>query len=884
MSWLRRITNFFRRDQVEDEIREELASHIAEAIERGRSATDARKAFGGELLQRERIRDLKLIPGLDALLSDIVFGWRQLRKRPAVSAAAILSLALAIGATTAAFRLMDAVLLRTLPVAQPERLFYLANTYLDQAGRPDYQDEFDYPTFRQYRQLVADRADLMVVSFNHREDAVFSPDGEIDRIYRQYLSGNVFSVFNLQPAAGRLLAPHDDMTPGASPVAVLSYEFWTRRFGRSPNIIGKTFRMGPDQFQIVGVAPRGFIGTEPGAITDVFVPAMMNTQAIDSPGWSWFRIWVHPKQGFSAEQARLPLQASFTRDHQEQFKHFHSDTPVAVRDAYLSQKLILLSATSGSSDLQKTYRRPLLILALIVVLVLLIACLNVGNLMAAQASSRAREMALRVSIGAGRGRLIQLVLVESAMLAAIASVIGTLFASWSAPLVVSMLHMPEDPVRLVLESGWPALAFNTVLASLVALLFGLAPALLASGVKPLGALKTGEGPRGRNGMLALLAAQVAFCVLVLFVAGLFVATFKRLTNRPLGFSANHVLVMDSSASKAQPPQVWMQVADRLRSTPGVQSVGLAGWPLLSRNRWTADVRVTGHAIEARSPYLLDVSSGFFETMDIGLINGRDFRPGDLAPQMQGSRPRPGVGIVNEAFARTYFSGQNPLGRSVGLLQSKDLPTPMEIVGYVRDAAYYDIREPMHPTIYVPMADRQDNTFLVRSAGNPLALAPILRATVPKARSDFQVRTIQEQSAFVRWQVLRERLLASLSLFFSIVALALAAIGLYGLLNYSVTRQRRDIGIRMALGARPGQIVRKVTSTPLSMVALGLLFGLAGGLICGRVVESLLFDVEPTEASAIAVPLLALLAAALLASVPPAIRAAQIDPAKTLRSE
>ncbi len=886
MSWIRQFTNLFRRDRLDREIAEELASHVEEAVEQGRSAEEARKAFGNVLLQRERSRDIKVLPWLEALASDAVFGWRQLRKRPAVSAAAILSLALAIGATTAAFRLVDAVLLRTLPVAHPHRLFYLAASYIDRDGRPDYRDDFDYPTFRQYREAVADRADLMVVGFSVRQDAVFEASTEAERVYRQYLSGNVFGVFGLQPALGRLLASHDDLIPGAHPVAVLSYDYWTRRFARDRGVLGKTFRMGNDRLQIVGVAPEGFIGTEPGAVTDVFMPATMNAEAINSPGWSWFRIWVHPKTGFSAEQVRQPLQASFIREHQERLKGFHSDTPKPVIDAYLREKLLLHPAGSGASDVQREYRRPLVILAVFVVLVLLIACTNVGNLLTAQATSRVREMALRVSIGAGQQRLIQLVLVESALLAAMASVLGTVFAWWSAPLVVSMLHVPEDPVRLVLDFGWRGLAFTVALACFVALLFGLAPALRASGVKPISALRGGEDPRSRRRwMNGLLAAEIAFCVLVQFVAGLFVSSFQRLSSRPLGFSAEHVLVMDSSASREQPLQVWMQVADRFHDTPGVKSVALAGWPLLSGNRWTTDVRVPGHAIEPRSPYVLDVSPGFFETMRIGQIDGRDLRPGDLPPRLSSSgQPLTGVGIVNEAFARAYFSGRNPVGRSVQVRQCKDLSASMEIVGYVRDAAYRDVHEPMHPTVYVPMGGRQNNTFLVRTAGDPVALVPILRRAVSKARPDFRVRTIQPEIALVRWQMLRERLLGTLSLFFAIVALVLAAIGLYGVLNYSVTWQRREIGIRMALGARPVQVVRRVATGLLGVVSLGLVLGLAGGMACGRFVESLLFEVKAADPGRMAAPLLTLLGAALLAALPPAIRAAKIDPAETLRSE
>src|SRR5882724_270748 len=715
MSWMRRLANLFRQRRLNDEIDEELASHIEEAIARGRSAEEARRAFGGALRHREQSRDIKLLPWLDALAADVVFGWRQLNKHRVASAAAILSLALAIGATTAAFRLVDAILLRTLPVAEPGRLFFLATTFIDRDGHPDDHDDFDYPTFRQYRNTVADRADLMVVGMSAPQDVVFRSGGETERLYRQYVSGNLFGVFGLQPALGRLLTPNDDL-PGVPPVAVLSYDYWTRRFAREPNVIGKTFRMGNDRFETIGIAPKGFIGTEPGAVTDVFIPAMARTDAINSPGWSWLRIWVHPKTGVSPEQVRQPLQAAFTHEHQERIKSFQSDTPKQIIDSYLNEKVLLSPAASGASDIQKEYRRPLLILAVLVALVLLVACANVGNLLTAQAAARTREMALRVSIGAGQWRLIQLVLVESALIAIAASALGLLFAWWSAPLVVSMLHVHEDPVRLILDFGRRELGFIVAVALSVTLLFGLAPALRASAVKPMSALKGGEDPHSRRRVMnALLAAQTAFCVLVLFVAELFVAAFERLSNRPLGFSYQQVLVIDTSASKEQPVHIWMQVVEQLRETPGVQCVSLAGWPLLSRNRWTGDVRVPGHAVEARSPYFLDVSPGFFETMRIGLINGRDFRPGDVPPRLKGStQPLPGAGSVNEAFARTYFSGQNPVGRLVGVRQDKDVSAPTEIIGYVRDAAYYDVREPMHPTMYVPMGDRQYNTFLVRT--------------------------------------------------------------------------------------------------------------------------------------------------------------------------
>ena len=887
MSWTSRFANLFRRERLDQELLEEMNAHLEEALEQGRAAEEARRAFGNALLHRERSSDVRLLRWLDALASDVVFGLRQIRKHRAASAAAILSLGLAVGATTAAFRLVNAVLLRTLPVAEPERLFYLSTTFTDRDGHPDTHDEFDYPTYRKYREIVADRADLVVAGrVNDRRDVTYGSTEEIEKMYRQYVSGNFFGTLGLQPSLGRLIAPNDDLTPGGQPVAVLSYAYWTRRFARDPHVLGKTFRLGSYRFEIIGVGPKNFTGTEPGALTDVFLPAMMNASAIDAPGWVWFRIWVRPNVGVSPEQIRQPLQAAFLRAHQNGLKNFPPGTPKTILDAYLNEQILILPAASGASRIQKEYRRPLLILALLVGLVLLIACANVGNLLTAQAAARAREMALRVSIGAGQWRLIQLVLTESALLAVAASLLGMLFASWSAPIVVSMLHVPGDPVRLVLDAGWQGLAFSIALTLSVTLLFGLVPALRASTVKPMSVLKGGDDPHSRRRLMsALLCAQTAFCVLVLFVGGLFVATFERLVNRPLGFAPQNIVILDAnSRGKNQPVSEWLQVVDQLRQTPGVESASLAGWALLTGNRWTRAVRVPGQAIEQRFPYFLSVAPGFFETMRIGTLGGRDFRAADAAPRQNVA----GVGIVNEAFARTYFHGQNPVGQMADVYLGKNAATPMQIVGCVRDAAYGSVREPIRPTVYVPMGSVNNEegslAFIVRTAADPRALASTLRRQISGAAPGFLVRTVTMESELVSWHLIRERLLATLSLFFSGIALVLAAVGLYGVLNYSVTQQRREIGIRLALGARSVHVVRQVLASLAVMLGIGAAAGLAAGVASGRFLEALLFDVRATDLSVLASPLLMLAAAGLVAALPAAIRAVRIDPARTLRDE
>ncbi len=889
MSWATRFTNLFRQRRLNGEIDEELASHIEEALERGRSAEESRKAFGSALHHREQIRDIRLLPGLDTLASDVLFGWRQLNKHRAVSAAAILSLALATGATTAAFRLVDAALLRMLPVAEPQRLFFLAINQPDpRDGHPDYRDDFDYPTFRNYGRTLAGRADLMVVGMSAPQDVIFGSGDQTEKIYREFVSGNVFGVFGLRPAAGRLLTHGDDEAPGSHAVAVLSYDYWRRRFSGDPSAIGKAFRLAGASYEIVGVAPKGFTGTEPGIVTDIFIPATMNVRALDSPGWSWFRIWVRPKTGVSPEQIVQPLQAALTLETEASMKKgLFSDMPKQAINAYRNRSVALLPAGAGASNMQREYRRPLLILGVLVALILLIASANVGNLLTAQAAARGREMALRVAIGAGRGRLVQLVLIESALLAAIASLIGALFSWWSAPLVVSMLAPAERPVRLVLDADWRALLFSFALTAAIAVFFGLEPALRASAIKPISALKGGEDPHARRGLVhSLVTLQVAFCVLVLFMAGLFVSTFERLSHRRLGFLPQGVLILETQArGQGLAPEVWRQVADRLRQTPGVESTAFAMWAPLTGNHWTGTVRVPGRAEEPRSPYFLSVSPGYFSTMGIGWIDGRDFRPGDGQPKLKGETELVGgAGIVNEAFARAYFDGQNPVGRTVAVREGRDLFAAMEIVGYVRDSCYSSVRESIRPTVYVPTESKGGGSFIVRTAGDPRTLAPILRREIPQAYPELMVRSTDTQGALVLRQMLRERLLAMLSSFFAVLALVLAAVGLYGVLNYSVIQQRREIGIRMTLGARPSQVVHRVTSRLLGLVCLGLFIGLAGGVACQRFVESLLFEVKATDPLMVGAPVLTLLCAAVLAALPPAVRAVKIDPAQTLRSE
>ena len=888
--WLHRLLGTVRPRRGDADLQEELRLHMELAAEdaqrRGQPVRAARMHTGGAGHAMDALRDQRGWPWLQALLADVVFAWRQLNKHRTATAAAVLSLGLAVGATTAAFRLLDAVFWRALPITQSERFFALGWNSMTSQGEPDYRDDFDYPTFRRYRDAVGARAEVMVVGTSSRQDIVI--DGEAERASRQYVSGNVFSSFGLRPEIGRLIVASDDVEPRGRDVAVLSYEYWSRRFGRDPSVVGRTFRWGRSTMEIIGVSPQGFTGTEPGRMTDFFVPATVNSQALNSRGWSWFRIWVRPNDAVSVEQVRQLVQAQVTRDRQEEVKSLPGNASGPRIKAFLNEQIQLSTAAAGVSGLQRTFRRPMLILAALVVLVLLIACANVANLLIAQAVARANEMALRVSIGAGRGRLIQLVLVESALLAVCASIAGAVFAWWAAPFVVSLLAF-QEPVQLVLNANWRVLGFGIALTVVVTMLFGLAPALRASTVRPFGALKVREDRQGHRRLVrSLIGVQMAFCLFVLFTAGLFAATLKNLSDRSLGFEPDNLAVLEINLTgEKQPAQVWAEVGERIRATPGVENAAFAMWVPLSENRWRAPVSTDGHPAEDNSPFFLGVSPAYFSTMRIGLVAGRDFRVDDSARALEpitGTRSLPVVGIVNEAFARAYFDGRSPIGRQVLVRQERDVDVPMEIIGLVRDAAYYDVREPMRPTVFVPNDARNQAAMVVRTTGDPVALGPTLRRSVTQIRSDFRVMNVATQRAFVQRQMLRERLLATLSLFFAAVALFLAGVGLYGVLNYAVIQRRREIGVRMALGARAVHVVRGVIVEMMTPVGVGAVLGLGAGLAFGGLIERILFEVKATDPLAVTAPLLTLALAAALAALPPALRAVRIDPAQTLRSE
>jgi len=883
MSLWSRVANAVRGEQLSREIAEEMESHIAEAVEQGRDPDEARRALGSsyqQRQQRETSYEIRTVGWLELLRADIIFGWRQLKRNKVTSIVAILSLALAMGACIGAFRLIDALLWRPLPVAHAERLYTISREAFTPEGKPIRSDMWAYPSFSLMRDAVKDQAELIAVSPASRTDLTYGSDQDMEKANVQYVSGSMFQAFGLQPALGRLLAENDDRTPGSHPYAVLSHDYWTQRFGQDSQVVGRTLRIGKELYEITGVVDGPFTGTEPGTMTDMFLPVMMHPLVTRSDA-SWARTLVLVKPESALEPLRQKLSAISRAFEQERAKGSTGADKIFFQKI-IDATLLIETAGAGISSLQEEYRKALGILGVLVAMVLLIACANVANLKMAQSAMRSREMALRVAIGAGRGRLVRMLLVENAMLAVLAAGLGALFAWRSAPLVVTMIQSSDSPVRLLLYTDWKILGFGVALVCCVLLLFGVLPALRASAVKPVSALKGGDDdPHSRRRLMhGMIAAQVAFCFLVIFVSGLFVRTFESLSNKPLGFSPENLLLLDVVAQQGQPPVVWDQIADNLRIVPGVERVAIAGWPLLSGGAWNNFVSVGGGTPSPIVTYLLAISPGWSETMKIPLLDGRDFRPRDTAP---------GQAIVNQSFAETFFDGKNPIGKTF-----QERENHYQVVGLVADAPYGNLRDAIVPVAYIPFHEvnaqgvaqpETQETFLVRTSGsNPLALASVLRKAISQARAGFRVSDLRTQSGLVRAQTVRERLLAMLAAFFSFVALLLAAIGLYGVLRYSVQQRERVCGIRIAVGARIADIAWPATSRISLMVMTGAVIGAALGIASVRYVETLLYGVKGSDPVMLTGPALVLLAIALLSALPVIARASRIDPKIMLRVE
>jgi predicted permease len=904
MSWWSRFVNVGRADRVTREIEEEQRFHIAARIDdlvaggmtREAATAQAEQKFGRRLLLREASRDVKLLNWVESLWRDVRLGVRLLRKDTIVSSAAVISLGLAIGAVTSAFALIDALILRELPVRDPAALVMFDR--VNPQGGARFSNFCSYPLLDRLRQTASSHMDVFSMSHQSLRQAILNDSGGIEeKIGTQFVSGNAFSVLGITPALGRLLTPSDDQTIGGHQTAVISHAFWTRRLGGDPRVVGQWLQIEQLPYRIVGVAQAGFTGVHPGVLTDVWLPNMMfQRDSITSPNWNWLQVWGRLKPRVTREATQAAVQTVFTNFELERRAE---NAKTAGRpdlgpgtDAKSRQKLAaelaitLHDASAGQSEVRREFQRPLIALAMIAACVLLIACSNVANLLLARGAARGREMALRASIGAGRARLVQQVLVESSVLTAAAVALGIICAMAATPLIVGLISTSENPIYVDTRLDWRVLAFVASVGCITTMLFGLVPAIRAAGARPgdassggLGSAAALAGGRAHTGVVRpLVALQIGVSVMILFVAALLMRSFDRLVHVDLGFNPDRVTLLtiesrerfDADRSRA----VNRQLLERVRALSGVEHVSLSGWALFKGWSWGQDVDIPGRGSSPTSR--LGVSSDFFKTMDARIMDGREF----AAHEDNATRPIPAV--VNKAFARTYFPGERAVGRRIGTsVRSQSIP--MEIVGVIDDVRDGSVRGQVGPFVFSPLADAL-GTLQVRSTLDPRTLGDRVREELPRVHPALRLVDVTRQTALVNNSLLRERLLAVLSGFFAALGLALAAVGLYGVSSYAVVRRTREIGIRLTLGARPAAVVRNVLGRLALAVAAGIAAGLAGGVYFARFVQALLFETEPVSAWGFGVPVLALLGVALAASWPPARRATRVDPAEALRFE
>jgi predicted permease len=906
MSWFSRLTNALNPRRLDDDLAEEMKDHLerrAAALEqKGLKAEDARRQahlrFGNTTRLREESRGIRLWAWLEGTLQDLRYSWRGMRKTPAFAATAVLSLGLAIGANTAIYSIVDAAVLRPLPVSNPDRLFLLSYPDISQPGSPAGQERefFSYPMYQEFIAASRPAARLALFSYVGRAEAQGpNASAPIEKIDKQFVSGEAFDLLGVTPALGHLFSADDDHMSEGNAVAVLSYEYWRRRFHADPALLGRILKIDGKPYEIVGVTRQGFFGVEPGKFVDVWVPATTyESKALTDLGWNSFRILGRLAPDVTRGQVQARLQPSFHEFQLERVKGFPM-MPAVIREQFLQSAIRAHSAAEGVSDFRKTFSRPLWIVFGIAAGILLIACANVASLLLARATARRNEMAMRVSLGAARMRLIRQMLTESLMLSLMAGVLGWLLARMIAPSLVRFVSTPGDPVQFALAIDSRVLFFCIGVSTLAAVLFGLAPAWHASGVQPMLALRTSAGQAGKLRLGKLfVSVQVACAFCLVTIGAAFLFSLGNLLRVDPGFDARNVAVLNLTMEgvKSDDPVAWsashpgeqarlrnlmFQLQRQIANQPGVQGVALAWWPIFQGTGWSQQVIIPGQGPSEREEIFYRVSPGYFAALRTPLVAGRDFQVRDSTAR------QPIPAIVNEAFAKRYFSSVNVLGRDFSYL-FRHSPVREVIVGIAADAHYYDLRESADPIVYLPLEPTNGLTLYIRS---PLKLGQIVRVVDRETHtigSSMRVREVTTLETIVGNTLLREKLVAGVGGAFAFFGLLLAAIGLFGLLNYSVGRRTKEMGVRMALGAQRAEIISLVLKDVSGLMSAGLFVGLGGALAIMAVFRSLLFGIRMGDPFVIGTAMALFLFTGLLAASLPAHRAATIDPMLALREE
>ncbi|HVL67483.1 MAG TPA: ABC transporter permease [Vicinamibacterales bacterium] len=829
------------------------------------------------------------------LVPDLRLALRGLRRNPLFAAVAILSLALGIGANTAIFTLLDQIVLRKLPVRAPDELVMLWQDAYNMGSNAGTRMH-SYPLYQDLQQRAEPLSEVLC---RRLVAASVSVGNATERVTAEMVSGNYFSMLGVAPAAGRVFnSQEDDQIYNGHPVVVLSYDYWTTRFARDPGVVGSTILVNDHPMTIVGVSARGFVGLDPAQSPQIRVPILMKPVML--PDWTWLRIsdrrarWVQVfgrlKPGYTLESARAPLQGLFT-----QIRQYEMSLPVAStwsaysREQFMKGRLVVESAAGGFSGIRNEFSTALLVLMCMVGLVLLIACANVANLLIARAFMRQKELAVRLSLGAGRGRLMAQMLVESLVLAALGAAAGLGVAVLLTRALLSLVPAGSAPLLLDAAPDTRILLFTLVLTVVTALVFGLVPAVRASRPDPWTTLKDtiGSVTGGRGSLFlrkGLVIAQVALSFVLLFGAGLFVRSLQNLKGTDTGVALDNLITFQLSPSLSgyddeRATRFYDALLERIRSAPGVTAAAFISVPILAGSEWDSSVSVEGHIAadgEDMQAFMNALSPGYFQTMQIPLLEGRDFTRADQKPQST-------VAIVNRRFAEHYFKGQSAIGRRLGF-GGPNAPLDIEIVGVVADSLYEGPREGVRRQVFVPRWGRQSAAFYVRTRTSSADAFHAARHEVRQLDASMPVYQMKTLRGQLEETLLTDRLIALLSAGFGLLATLLASIGLYGVMAFIVARRRRELGVRLALGAQPRGVIWLVMREVLLLLAVGLAVGVPAGLVLGRYVSSQLHGMQPHD-PVIALATLALLAAvSVAAGLVPARRASQIDPILALRAE
>jgi predicted permease len=861
---------------------------VDENIRRGMSLEEARyaaqRSFGGVDQIKEVYRDRRGIPLIETTLQDVRFAIRVLRRSPVYTTVVVLTLAIGIGANTAIFSLVDAVLIKLLPVNNPEQL--VAIDTFNQRGE---RTNFSYPLFEQLRDRTNTfKGVFTAIDGTSNMEMVGPANSEPLRVEVQLVSGEYFPVLGVNAITGRTLTVEDNKVPGAHPVAVINYALWRNKLGGDGSIVGKGIKLKNQPFTIVGVTPPDFFGESVGRAPDVWVPLMMQPNFdrgesfLGMPNMGWLRVMARLEPGESREQAQAALGVWLSQ--------VQSDQGELGRNARRLSRVEVVPGSRGLSETRDKFSKQLWILTVVVGLLLLIACANVANLLLVRASSRAKEVAVRLAIGAGRGRLIRQFLTESLLLAFTGAVLGLILASWGSRLLLRMASEGAGPIPIDVSLNVRILGFTMLVAVITAVLFGLTPSLSATRQDVNTALKVNTVANPRLPLSRLLViVQVALSLLLITGAGLFVQTLRNLRVRNMGFDADKVLQVRIDAQSAgykdeQLGDLYTRLVKSIESVPGVVSASTSDSGFRTGSSRTCCVAIEGFTFSANEDRQIrtgSVAPGYFKTVGLPMLLGREFQPQDLSTQKKpGSFGK--VAIINEAMARRYFGDANPVGKRFGWGDPPDVKYDIEIIGVAVNAVYGNLREETSSLIYFP--GNRGQLLVVRAAGAPEAVITSIRNEIRAVDKNLIISGIKTVPQLIDQSLILEALLAKLSSFFGVLALLLASIGLYGVMAYAVVRRTKEIGIRMALGAQPASVRWMVLRETLRLVIVGVVIGIPAALATTRFISSLLYGLTPTDPISVSMAVVVLVVSAILAGFLPARTASRVDPLVALKYE